>query len=988
MTLGPGYYYTPSSGNLTIDIQNPVVNGTVTYTGTPVDPETRTLNTSTYLVGATNGSLNVNAMGGSVYSVPLEIFPGVNGLSPGLSLEYSSNRGPGIAGYGWQIGGLSVISRGPQTYYHDGSAKGVNLDNNDRFYLDGQRLVNISTYGYGDFYAQYRTDIDIFTRVTPQAPNWFKAETKSGLIFEYGNNPGSKQLITGSYQIVNWYVSKISDVFGNQMNFAYIQDNFSVYPAEITYGPNTITFYYKERNDKTCTYLKGVKIEQRLLLDKIIIKYNSTAVKTYEFKYTYQGSYYNSYSTLNEIIEYGVGTGRFNSTAITYQIPANVSFAQTTYNTSHLYVNYRSRLIPGDYDGDGKTDFFCLPDAAKGATWTGLKVYFSDGNDNFTSSFSQSTLVPGSGMTLRDIRSLDINGDGRDDILYEEGSSSQSTFKYMISNGNSFASPVVFFTNSTNSSVTGISGKRNRMQFTQGDDNEFTSLKVPSFSHFLTSSQVTRAMKKSEKRVAADYNGDGVNDIFVNFPEGNWIIRSLVNSYGQMTPSMNYIGSGLQPVITKEVLSGDFNGDGKADIWCFEDTGLKIYTLVGTGLDTLYISTWPTRKHFFNLGDFNADGKVDMFLYGAGRDETEYDWSEWQIRLSTGTDFETVYIPKKKNNLKDDLVRLGDFDGDGSTDIMVTAKEISWNGVYFYISKNNGTDLYAHNIAGYPAPNHNYYVSDYDGDNHTDFILTDGQSPWWTGYQVYKTTGKTSVLLEKAGNGLGNLTKLTYTKLSQASSGIYQLGSGAVYPLADFKGPWNVVTSVQYDNGKGSLNTQNYYYEGVKIHLQGKGFLGFTKTRISDVASGIDNESVITSGFNATYFYPNVYLTLRKRSNSTDTLEKTKNTMYRKELDATKKWIFPYIQVSTQTDKLTGHSVTVNSSYDNYGNPTSIVKSYSNGKTEKTLLVYDDSIYIGKWLIGRPATSTTTLHIQGNDTIKRIEWKVFDQSNNNLKSIT
>ena len=195
---------------------------------------------------------------------------------------------------------------------------------------------------------------------------------------------------------------------------------------------------------------------------------------------------------------------------------------------------------------------------------------------------------------------------------------------------------------------------------------------------------------------------------------------------------------------------------------------------------------------------------------------------------------------------------------------MVTAKEISWNGVYFYITKNNGTDLYVHNIPNYPVPTHNSYVADFDGNGQHDFILTDGQYPWWQGYQVYKdTTGKSSVLLEKAGNGLGSLTNLTYTKLSQASSSLYQRGSGAVYPVSDFQGPWNVVTSVQYDNGKGSLNTQNYYYEGVKIHLQGKGFLGFMKTGVSDVASGIDNESVITSGFNATYFYPNIYLTLR-----------------------------------------------------------------------------------------------------------------------------
>jgi hypothetical protein len=76
VTLGPGYTYTPNSGSLTIEIQNPIVNGAVSYSAV-VDPEARTLNTS-YMVGATNGSFNVNTRGGASYSIPLELLPGVN----------------------------------------------------------------------------------------------------------------------------------------------------------------------------------------------------------------------------------------------------------------------------------------------------------------------------------------------------------------------------------------------------------------------------------------------------------------------------------------------------------------------------------------------------------------------------------------------------------------------------------------------------------------------------------------------------------------------------------------------------------------------------------------------------------------------------------------------------------------------------------------------------------------------------------------------
>ena len=462
VTLGPGYTYTPNWGALTVEIQNPIVSGTVSYTSSPVDPETRILDTD-YLPGATSGSFSVNPAGGANYTIPLELLPGVNGLAPELSIVYSSNSGPGIAGYGWQIGGLSTITRGPQTYYHDNSVGGVGLTILDRFYLDGQRLVPTSG-NYGDAGATYQTDNDIFTRVSQQAttsdgPGWFKAETKSGLIFEYGNTPGSKHQITGFSQIVNWHVSKVSDLFGNQINYAYIQDNYTVYPAEITYGPNTITFYYKERSDKTFSYLRGVKIQQYLLLDRITVKYNTNIVKTYQFKYAKQGPYYNKYSTLNEIIEFGTGTSRYNSTAITYQIPENVNFTLSMDNTDHRSVTYNSFLVPGDYDGNGKGDFLCIPDPDKQATWTGLRVFYGDGNFYFPTFKSETTNLDLS--TLNDIQAVDINGDGRDDILYEIKNALISMFYYLLNDGTPFADPVLIHTQIMNP-VTGLPGKRRR----------------------------------------------------------------------------------------------------------------------------------------------------------------------------------------------------------------------------------------------------------------------------------------------------------------------------------------------------------------------------------------------------------------------------------------------------------------------------------------------------------------------------------------------
>jgi RHS repeat-associated protein len=585
---------------------------------------------------------------------------------------------------------------------------------------------------------------------------------------------------------------------------------------------------------------------------------------------------------------------------------------------------------------------------------------------------------------LQDIRVIDLNADGIDDIVYEyrtTPTSTTSTFYYMLCNGSSFTQPVQMGDPQTFSVNAGLTGKTRRTLDRQEDDNEHTAN-----PRDRPSSSSSLSFSKYKNFVDADYNGDGVNDIFMNDLNGNWKIYSLVNSSEQMTSVMNLLASGTISTLNGDVLSGDFNGDGKADIWSFEDNGVNIYTFTGTTLSLLYHSSWPTNKHFFTLGDFNGDGKVDVFLYGYGKGGTEYDWADWQIQLSTGTGFEGHSMTQKKSNLKNDNVRLGDFNGDGATDIMVTSKDFSWTGSYFYISENNGTDFFTDSLPSYPIPSHNFYLADYNGDGHTDFICTDGVSPFWTGYQVYKTTGNTSIMMGKFSNGLGVLTKFDYIKLSQATSWTYQRGTGASYPVIDFQGALTVVDSVQVDNGVGSKNIQMYYYEGAKIHIQGKGFLGYSKTRTTDVTAGIENENI--SGYSTTYFYPKLLQTLSRRRFVTETVDETDNTYSEVVIDASKKRIFPYIQSSVQSNYLTGLSSTINFQYDTYGNPTLITKNYSNGLTETTSTTYNNTVSSSRWLLGRPDTSTIQYSLNGSPTITRSGTRVFDQNNNHLTSET
>ena len=196
---------------------------------------------------------------------------------------------------------------------------------------------------------------------------------------------------------------------------------------------------------------------------------------------------------------------------------------------------------------------------------------------------------------------MDLNGDGIDDILYEyvnKYDPSKSDFKYILCNGLSFSQPVTFVTQKDDSH-TGMTGKIRRNGISQEDDNErsYRNLVPPSLGKNNLSSMYP---SKSKNIVDSDFNGDGINDVFINDPNGHcqiWYYK-----LGQMNKLTEV--TFLNGILSSDVLSGDFNGDGLVDLWSFENTGLKIFNYdVGVygGINLLYTSTWPQIIIFLHL---------------------------------------------------------------------------------------------------------------------------------------------------------------------------------------------------------------------------------------------------------------------------------------------------------------------------------------------------------------------------------------------------
>ncbi|MFW6327941.1 MAG: SpvB/TcaC N-terminal domain-containing protein, partial [Bacteroidota bacterium] len=111
------------------------------------------------VVGSIPGKFDVSSSGAATYTIPIDVPEGINGMQPNISLNYNSQAGNGIVGWGWSIGGVSRISRAPRNLFFDNEVSGIDWTKESPLMLDGQRLIKISD-------TEYRTENESFSKIT------------------------------------------------------------------------------------------------------------------------------------------------------------------------------------------------------------------------------------------------------------------------------------------------------------------------------------------------------------------------------------------------------------------------------------------------------------------------------------------------------------------------------------------------------------------------------------------------------------------------------------------------------------------------------------------------------------------------------------------------------------------------------------------------------------------------------------------------------
>ena len=796
------------------------------------------------VVGATEGKFDVTEIGAATYSIPIKVPKGVSGLQPNLAITYNSQVGNGMLGYGFSLSGISSITRGSKTIFHDGKAVGYDYTNNDAFYLDGKRLILIE-YTEDSDSAIYCLEDDKNARIVFHGINnnslnkWFTVNLNNGIIYEYGKNGGQQcysPKFENNWYIKSWYITKAEDSSGNYMEYEYLSDNICLYPQYIFYGNNIsnetnadlrIYFEYEERKDLIPLRFKGYDGQMRYRLKSI-----ASYANIYELCYDSIGdSSLYKYSRLLSVTECKPSGERMNPTVFSWNFINDCSVTSKTYTLNENFYPVADQnkcfFSAGDLNGDGLADIVGVKRFVNNFQHSNrLEINYTNKNDEGELDFSDFTYYNLPAETYyedwADYRTspvvADFQGDGINELVIPHRvnmlESDYVEFQILDNNGihdgltfnlegQDFIYDVSDLNNDGRSEILVIqkgNSDKNSAAILGKDASGANYLKVINLS--FSSNPISMHL--------ADMNGDGLVDIVIFYQDrysvymnnGNWL-DSNSNMSITSTSSSNI------PFNANLSYTSDFNGDGKTDFVLTTNDNLSIYLADFKG-DNLFVFSDITPDDTFGLGsemtdsanyhifDIDGDKLTDVVInkYTYNNDKTSTYWYR-----SNGENL--VYLKKATSLKHDDVLNqlyvIGDFNGDG-----------------LYELANWGYDCYnSVNASISSAPQWHIYINNHDNIK----------------------TGK----LASISNGLGAITNISYKPLTDKN--IYnQHKEDVSYPIIDVCLPLAVVSEVINLGGAISNDTVLYSYEGIRINLQGRGVVGMTVNKQINKTLGVSKK--------------------------------------------------------------------------------------------------------------------------------------------------
>ncbi|MCB0168089.1 MAG: VCBS repeat-containing protein [Anaerolineae bacterium] len=320
------------------------------------------------------------------------------------------------------------------------------------------------------------------------------------------------------------------------------------------------------------------------------------------------------------------------------------------------------KCYAGDFNGDGKDDLLVHNDNS-------IMIYRSNGSQ-LDVVFSAVEYVPGSWQFKPNDQFYigDFNGDGKDEVVvYNSTDWNQEYLGLLADDG------------------------KNGLKLIRRYDNT-----MPGWQ-----------FHKHDKFYIADFNGDGKKDLFV-FNGTDWSIPYLgmLRSTGsgfQLVRRYDTSLAGWQMKKNDRYFVGDFTGDGKEDLWVFNgaDWSVPYFAMLRSNSTSLtmvrrYNQTMPgwqmAKEDQHYIGDFNGDGKADLYVFNGKN------WSTAYLGMLSSNGSALSMVRRYDGNApgwqmrKNDQHFLGDINGDKKADLFVYNHQ-DWSREYLGTMISNGSAL-------------------------------------------------------------------------------------------------------------------------------------------------------------------------------------------------------------------------------------------------------------------------------------------------------
>ena len=261
--------------------------------------------------------------------------------------------------------------------------------------------------------------------------------------------------------------------------------------------------------------------------------------------------------------------------------------------------------------------------------------------------------------------------------------------------------------------------------FTGDRRTDFTLWRAEQRQWLIVDSETSAAQtvqwgQADDQAVTGDFDGDGKADLAAFGKDGHWRVK--LSRDGATLDKLWGLGSDV-PV------PGDYDGDGKTDpaVWRGTESGWYIQRSSDRTVET--VQWGSSLAPYFDVpvpGDYDGDGKTDIAVFRQSN-------GHWYIKRSS--DGQTV---DKVWGLGTDAAVPGDYDGDGKTDIAVWRGSV---GAWYIVRSSDGAVESKVWGAAYGPYFDAPAAGDYDGDGKADIAIWRRSEGRW--YIVQSSNGET-----------------------------------------------------------------------------------------------------------------------------------------------------------------------------------------------------------------------------------------------------